>query len=264
MASPFEIASALETIEPGRFRGHIPDGWQQGRGAFGGLVLATLLRAIERSEPDRARVARTIIGDLAGPVAPGEIEIRVIPVRCGSNQTNARAELLQKGEVMALASAVLSTPRPRGMDLRPRATPPPFADTPVVPMAPPRTPVFTQHYDYRAVGGGPFGVRAEPWVDGWVREKIAPSVIDAPALVGLLDSFWPAFFSVTPVVRPMATVSFTAEIMCDPGALDPNAPLFYRSRTLCDHEGFQLETRDLFTATGDVVAMNQQTFAVLK
>jgi acyl-CoA thioesterase len=265
MLSPFEVASAVEVIGGGRFRGEVPDGWQQGRGAFGGLVLALLLRAMEKTETDRARVVRTLIGDIAGPVAPGEVEVRVFPLRRGSNQSNLRAELVQNGEIMALASAVLSTPRARGIDLRPRA--PEIAaarDVAVVPMGAPAAPVFTQHYEYRAMGGGPCGVSAEPAIDGWVRERIAPSAIDAPALWGLLDSFWPACFVTLPKVRPAATVSFTAEILCDPRALDPREPLRYRSRTICDHEGFQLETRELYDPSGDVVAMNQQTFAVLK
>jgi len=39
---------ALTTAAPagdGRFLWDVPDGWQQGRGAFGGIVLAALTRA---------------------------------------------------------------------------------------------------------------------------------------------------------------------------------------------------------------------------
>ncbi len=45
-SAEFGVASAVEPIRDGHFRATIPDGWQQGRGAFGGLVLGTLLRAI--------------------------------------------------------------------------------------------------------------------------------------------------------------------------------------------------------------------------
>jgi acyl-CoA thioesterase len=265
MPSPFELASAVTRVDTDRFRATIPDGWAQGRGAFGGLVLATMLRAIEASEADRTRVVRTLIGDLAGPVLAGDAEVRVVVARRGSNQTNVRAELAQGGEVLAHASAVLSTPRPRGIDARPRAAAHPGVnEVPAVPMGPPRTPVFTQHYEYRPVGGGPFGVRAEPTASGWVREIVAPDTVDAPALIALLDAWWPAFFSTTPAFRPVATVSFTAEILCDPRALDPRAPLFYAARTVAEHEGFQLEARELYDARGEIVAMNQQTFAVIK
>ena len=51
-------------------RVEIPDGWQQGRGAFGGLVLSTLLRAIEEAESDGARVTRTLTGDCAARSCP--------------------------------------------------------------------------------------------------------------------------------------------------------------------------------------------------
>ena len=61
----------------------------------------------------------------------------------------------------------------------------------------------------------------------------------------------------------MATVSFTAEFFADPSSLPPEEPLFHsgRMRTLVD--GFFLEERELW-AGGTLVAMNQQTFAVLR
>jgi hypothetical protein len=59
-------------------------------------------------------------------------------------------------------------------------------------------------------------------------------------------------------------VSFTAEIVADPAALDPREPFFYQARTVCEHDGFQLELRELYDARGAIVALNQQTFAILK
>ena len=264
-ASAFEAASAISAIDaiaPGRYRANVPDGWQQGRGAFGGLVLAILLRAMERQEADRARVVRTLTGDLAGPVLAGEAEVRAEIVRRGSNQSNARAELRQGSEVLAYATAVFSAPRPQGLALRPRiAVLPAFTGDPL-PMA--GAAIFTRHYEYRATGSAPFSGAAEPVVEGWVRLRDAPSAIDAALLLAFLDAFWPACFSTTTRPRPMATISFTAEILADPRALDPASPFFYKARTICDHDGFQLEMRELYDARGDVVAMNQQTFAVLK
>jgi len=64
--------------------------------------------------------------------------------------------------------------------------------------------------------------------------------------------------------RPIATVSFAAQITCDPAVLDPAAPFFYRARVINDHDGFELELRELFDARGAILAMNQQTFAILK
>lgn len=261
----FEAASAVRESERGLFRVDVPDGWQQGRGAFGGLVLAMLLRAIEESEPDRARAVRTLTGELAGPLLPGEALVTVDVVRRGSNQTNARAEIRQREELVAFAAAVLSTARPDAISgFRPRVAVPPVPDAPLPMGIAPGAPVFAQHFDYRPTGPLPWTGGPVPVVAGWVSFREPLRAIDAAALVALLDAHWPASFSMVAAPRPMATVSFTAEILCEPAALDARAPLFYEARTVCEHAGFQLEFRELYDARGDLVAANQQTFAVLK
>lgn len=263
----FERASRVERLgESQSFTVDVPDGWQQGRGAFGGLVLATLLRAIEACEPDKARAVRTLLGDLAGPVLPGSAEITVTTLRRGANQSNLRADLRQHGQILAFASAVLSTPRNVGIpNFRPRLGKPPAPETGLVlPPGAPGAPVFLRHFEQHVTGPLPWSRGKTAEAAGWIRLREAPSVVDAPLLVAYLDSYWPAFFTVADAPRPMATISFTAEIFCDPPTLDPNAPFFYRGRTIAEHEGFQLEERNLYDAEGVLVAANQQTFCVIK
>lgn len=268
MPSAFEIASAItEQADPRRFRCHVPDGWQQGRGAFGGLVLATLLRAIQRCEPDAARTVRTLIGDLCGPVVTGDADIEVAVMRRGANQSNIRAELRQNGEVLAHAAAVLSTARAPGLTSppRPRAESlPPLERTIEMPPGAPGAPVFTKHFQYKIASGLPFSGGAAPETSGYIRERESPAAIDAPMMMALLDAYWPAFFAAASAPRPIATVSFTAEIVTDLTKLDPRAPLFYRARTITEFEGFQPELRELFDAEGNLVALNHQTFCVIK
>jgi hypothetical protein len=262
----FTSASAIEELAPGRFRASVPDGWQQGRGAFGGLVLGMLLRAIERTavSADR-RSVRTLQGDLVGPVVPGPVEIRAELLRSGANQSNLRAELVQEGERVALASAVLSSPRVTALPgLLPSASPMPFEQAATVHMDAPGAPVFTQHFEYRTTGAAPWTGAPAPVVEGWVRPRVANPVVDAPLLIALLDAFWPAYFMTARAFRPIVTIAFAAQVTCEPEQPDPAAPLFYRARTVSDYAGFQLELRELFDARGAIVAMNQQTFAVLK
>lgn len=260
--SPFERATTLRPLGDGRFSVDVPDGWQQGRGAFGGLVLGTLLRAIEACEPDPLRRTRALVGDLVGPVQPGESEIVVTVLRRGSNQTNLRADLLQGGEVVAHANVVSSKPRPD--DLAIAVTPPARPDFRDVAALPDFDvgPRFARFYEYRNTGPIPFSAGAEAFASGFVREKDVPSRVDAPALVALLDVWWPAMFSLANRPRAGATVSFTAEILCDPSTIDPSTPLFVTCRAVAGHQGFIVEFRELWD--GDrLVAMNQQTFAVL-
>jgi hypothetical protein len=259
--SPFEVASRVTPLREHRYAARVPDGWQQGRGAFGGLVLGTLLRALEASEPEAARKTRTLMGELIGPVQPGDAEIAVSVLRRGSNQTNLRADLVQGGEVIAYASAVCSKARrfegiSRQSPARPR-----WQDVPPVPDTG-LAPAFARHFDFRNVGPVPFAGGADAGVAGFVRERVAPTAVDAPALVALLDVWWPSFFSVADRPRLGATVSFTAEILCDPSTIDAARPLFLTARAVGAYEGFVVECRELWDEDR-LVALNQQTFAVL-
>ncbi|MCU1282773.1 MAG: TesB-like acyl-CoA thioesterase 1 [bacterium] len=286
MSSDLAVASAVSEIAPGRYRATIPDAWQQGRGAFGGLVLAILLRAIEAgeaaaaatttagSEPARRRTTRTLAGDLCGPALPGPAEIVVRALRRGNNQSNLAAELTQEGVVVATATAVLSPARLATGDGRatppfsPPAAPPasaPWSEVAVSPIGPPLGPVFTQHYEYRPTSGGPTGFAAvgEPYAEGWIRERVTLAALDAPALVGRLDAWWPTLFAIDGALRPVATISFSAQMLADLASLPAAEPLRYRARMVALYEGFFVELRELWR--GDrVVALNQQTFAILR
>ncbi len=259
-----EQASSVTDRGGGRFVGEIPDGWQQGRGAFGGLVLATLLRAIERSEPDAARVTRSLSGDLCGPVLPGPVEIAVEVLRRGNNLSNLDARMIQGGEVQARASAVLGAPR---VDVRApaptRPDAPDWRELPDLGMGPPVAPVFTAHLEYRSVGARPFAEGEQGGPRGFVRLREPPARLDAPTMMALLDAWWPAIFAIEGRPRPVATVSFTAELLAAPAELAPDVPLFYTGRVVAVREGFFVEFRELWSE-GRLVALNQQTFAVLK
>jgi hypothetical protein len=276
----FAAASAITALSPTHYRAVIPDGWQQGRGAFGGLVLAILLRAIEHAEaaarPAVPRSARTLTGDLCGPVVPGAVDIVVRTLRRGKNQSNLSAELTQEGAVLATATAVLSPPRlsSAGADARalPAYAPPPppplstpWSAQPMSPIAPPIAPVFAQHYEYRPISGGPTGFAAtgDAFAEGWIRERAILPALDAPALIGRLDAWWPTLFALDGAPRPCATISFTGQILVDPATLSPDEPLRHRARLAALHDGFFVELRELWR--GDrIVALNQQTFAILR
>jgi hypothetical protein len=130
-------------------------------------------------------------------------------------------------------------------------------------LAHPIAPVFTQHFEYRSTGLLPFWGASEATAAGFVREKITPTRIDAPAVIGLLDAFWPAIFAVESQPRAVATLSFAAQVLTDLTTLDPALPLFHRAEVVALREGFFVEMRELWSNT-TLVAMNQQTFAILK
>lgn len=263
MPDSFDVASALEDAGGGAYAWTIPDRWQQGRGAFGGLVLGAMMRAMVRSEPDATRIPRALTGDLCGPALVGPARIVVRELRRGKNQSNLAATLEQNGALVAHATAMLGAERP----VRPTVTLPPdppevvpFDAVPTTPMK--GAPIFTQHYEYRPTSAEPYsgGERAE--VTGWVRERVLLERVSAAAMIARLDAHWPGTFTVETSPRPMATVAFMAELLRDPAELAPGKPLFYRGRVLAQGGGYFVELRELWDE-GVLLAANQQVFALL-
>lgn len=265
MSTEFDLGSQVEWLGEGRYGAQIPDGWQQGKGAFGGLVLATLLRAVERSEPEAERTLRSIAGEICAPVMVGAATIQVELLRRGAAVSYFDARLLQGGEVQARASVVLGAPRPVQSPMPARIAPPqpPWAQAPVIAIGPPMGPVFAQHFEYRPTGALPFVGGREAIAAGWVREKTARERFDACAMIGHLDAWWPAIYGVETMPRPCATVAFTAELLTDPATLPTDRPLFHTARVEALSEGYFVEVRELWSGS-TLVALNQQTFAILR
>jgi Thioesterase-like superfamily len=261
----FERASAVRPISPAAFQAEVPDGWQQGRGAFGGLVFGLLARAMEMHLDDQSRRLRTLSGDIAGPVLPGAARVEVEVLRRGQNQSNVQARLTQGGGVLAVAAAVFSASRPVELPSF-EVEPPEQADwdqISVVPVEPPFGPDFARAYEYRPTGPMPFAGGRDAETAGYVRERLKLGRRDAASMLALLDAWWPTLFSIDDKLRPMATISFVAELLVDPSRLDADERLFHTARMASLADGFFVELRELWS--GDTcVAMNQQTFAVLR
>jgi len=268
MSGAFRAASAVERRADGVYACRIPDGWQQGRGAFGGLVLGVLARAMDdvaRAHDGAPRTLRSLTGDLCGPALPGEGAVTVTTLRRGKGMTFLDARLEQPGGVVARASAAFAASRGTRT---PAVSPPapdarPWRDVPVFERLGTGAPDFTAHYEYRPTGPLPFAGSAVPACAGWVRERAHDGApLDTPAVLGLVDAWWPAVFSIEPAPRPMATVTFTFELLADASELPGDEPLQFASHAVVARDGLFVEFRELW-AGGRPVAFNQQTFAIL-
>ena len=282
MSVPFCEATRVRRVDDGLFEADVPDGWQQGRGAFGGLVFGILVRAACATEPDPVRVLRSFSSDIAGPVLPGAASVRVRVLRRGKTLTNLHAELEQAGDVVAVANLTLSGPRqveaPTPVIEAPADALRAWREVPVIPVAPPFGPVFAPHYEFRNVGPLPLSGSAQAVNAGFIREKPleqaatnlrsraeeprASTTLDAPAITALLDTYWPALFPIASRPFAMTTVSFASQYLYTAG-LSADEPLFFRSRALVQSEGYCVEFRELWSRER-LVALNQQTFAILR
>ena len=268
----FTAVTAIEPMEerhqghPGRFRLRVPDGWQQGRGAFGGLVLGALVRAMERCEVEPERTMRSLTGEIAGPVLPGEALVEVTEVRRGSGVSTWSAMLAQGGETLARATVVLGRSRPVEHAWAPEPPPElarPWNEVEVARLGPPLAPTFTRFMEYRVTGALPLS-GTEAVAAGWLRFRRPPEVLSAPEIVALADAWWPATFAIERTPRPVATVAFTLQHLVPQASLPPDRPLYHRARTVAAHEGFLVEFRELWTERGELAALNQQTIVCIR
>lgn len=247
-----------------RFVAAVPDGWQQGRGAFGGVSVGLLVRACEAS--GEGRPLRSLTAELVGPVQVGPVEITTEVLRAGSGVTTVAARLVQAGEVQGHAVAVFGKHRTDdgagwGGLVAPAGAP--WRDVPVIPIAAPFGPTFAQHFEFRSTGPLPFS-STEAGGAGWVRPHVAPPAYDAALVAAMIDTWWPTVFGKMSAPRPIGTLAYMLQMACDPAALAVDEPLRFESRLLGAHGGYTLEQRALFDAKGSLVAVNQQTIAIIR
>lgn len=247
----------------------VPAGWRQGRGAFGGVTVGASVRAIEQRVADPRRRVRSVTAELMAPVEAGPAELAVDVLRGGSSVTVARAALLQAGETRVHAVAVLAAARPAAADLAwcdlVAPVSPPWREIAPLPMPRGVAPEFTQHFEYRLVEGtmGAGVATGAARVVGWVRPSAPSRLRDAGYIAALADAWYPAVFVRWRAMRPIGTIAYTLDIVGDLAGLDPDAPLLYRGTVPVCGDGYFLETRELWGEDGRLVAINQQTLAII-
>lgn len=243
----------------------VDDGWQQGRGAFGGLVMGAQLKAMEACAGD-GRVLRSLTAELPSPTLPGAAELHVELLRAGSNQSTMAARLVQQGEVKAHSVAVFGKPRENVGDDFVAIEPPvirPYDETPMWPTGE-SGPSFAQFYEYRFDSPMPFSSNPEASAQGWIRYRPDRQSADIAWLVGMADAWWPSIFVRLPAPRPMATISFMMQPASAFGSVRPGEPLIHRAKTLSLHEGWIIEHRELWSSELGLVAIAQESFVIIK
>ena len=267
------------TEDPARFVLEVPDGFQQGRGAWGGLATGAMTAAALLVDPSPELAVRSLSAQLVAPVLVGRAHLAVEELR-RSSSTNTLAVRLQDddGGLLAHGVVVLGTAR-RGSDLPDgpawlSVTPPAAlaegpAGVPVVPIGPPLAPDFTAHLEFRPVLGLPYSGAASDLTEGWIRPRGPQGQADAALVAALADAWWVSVIVALDRPRPAATVGFTLDLPGDPHALPRTVdgglqPLYHRGRSVAARDGFTVEVRELWTGEGQLVSWNTQTVAIIK
>lgn len=247
----------------------VPDGWQQGRGAFGGLVMAALVRAMEMAVAEEAEMPlRTVTATLCGATTPGASTIEVAFLRLGSGTITVEARIVQDGELRTHVVGLFGKDREVGELANWNTLEAPevtwHEEIPIARMQPPLAPVFTQHVNFQPITGFPYSGADTMEALGWVRMKHPGKDRGAAYIAAHADAWWPTAMTTIDTFRPMATVTYTLQLFeaFDTGNLD--APMIHSARSTSCQGGFFAETRELWGADGRLLAINQQTFCIIK
>lgn len=259
---------ALEDVASAQgMRWVVADGWQQGRGAWGGLVVAAVVRAAQAAEASAGspgRCVRSVTAQIVAPVVTGEAKVSVQQVRRGSSTSTWTVDVDCAGSTAVSAAVVFGDDRTgEPIPGKPRTAPqaPSWNNVAEVDLPPSVAPAFLQHLRIWPVSGMPYSGEDEDIVM-WLSYRTG--LFDAASLLAIVDGPWP-----TPLVRvreprPMATLSFLATLLVDPQSIDPDAPLLFRAQLLGEMAGYATERRELWTADGRLAVENLQLIAVIR
>lgn len=264
----FAASCALERTDEASFQWFVPEGWLQGRGAWGGLVVAAHVNAAEAEQQlvDPSRRIRNVSTHLFGPLPPGDATVTTTCLRAGSAMTTWQVSIVgSDGNLASQAVVIAGTPRPVDDRWGTAQMPdlPNWEGLPSAPVRPPIGPEFGAHFDYRPVAGIP-GAQDEPKALGWLSPAGEWSRWTAGTALGIVDAWWPASYVSMAAVRPMGTVSFSAHLLVDPATVPTDEPLAYEAWVSATDDGFTSETRRLWSSDGRLVVENHQAIVVIK
>lgn len=274
-----ELLRPHPTAVAGTFVLEVPDGLQQGRGAWGGVASGAMTAAAQLVDPRPDLSVRSVSAQLVAPVPVGPARVVVEELRRGSATNTLAARVLDDaGRLLAHGVVVLGGPRqgqemPDGPAWLTVAPPPALAAGPDAVAAsevePPLAPAFTRHLEFRPVEGLLFSGEQSDQTSGWIRPREPVAWVDASVVVALADAWWITAMVRMPRPRPAATIGFSVELAGDPAAVGRAADgrmeaLFHRGRTISARDGYVVEVRELWTRWGTLLSWNTQTVAVIK
>jgi acyl-CoA thioesterase len=262
----FASATRLLPIGPRTYRTAVDASWVQGRGIYGGIAAAILVRALEAEASKGQRVVR-ITTSFCAPLAAGPCCVEVDVVRAGRNVATMRASLWNDGASTPATTCLATLARPRepsGLRYRglvmPEVLPPEALEDGPEELY---VPVFAERFSLRqCVGPVPFSGKDSARVGGWcrLREDVP---VDTALVVAILDAWPPAAVARATSKCAVASLEMSVHILEPLPRPAPDAWLFYDATSDHAEHGLADERAVLFDRTGTAIATAHQLVALL-
>lgn len=253
---------------------HVPEGWRNGRGVWGGLVSGQVVTAASHEVPAEW-APRSLTIAMMAPVPAGPVQCAVTDLKRGSAVRVRRVTLTSmEGEQLTAATVVFGAPRlPTNASAFDAGAPmvAPQADIQRVAIGPPLAPEFVGQLSFRPSVGFPYSATAGRFTAGWIgpvsglSDPLTPAVIAAYA-----DAWWVACLAaldgsdLSDGPPPVATVDFSLTFPQDPppGAMVDDQGLWHVGEIVAGEGGYITEVRRLYDASGRLLALNNQVVAI--
>jgi hypothetical protein len=256
-----------------RYEGAFDASWNQGPGAFGGLLAATLGQCLEDFLPGRSLRALSL--HLAAPAVPGPLVVLCRLERRGTRMAFASARILSGADdrVVVLATATLASDRVsdavRQTDFdRVKAPELPPVGSMADPGTGPGVPAFTEHFEFRFAVGLPFAGQTLAYSAGWLRPRHRAEGLSTALALACLDC-WPlAVLTTFDRPRPASSVAIHFQLFPPLPHTAPIGPggAWLRADVRSDlaREGVSDQVNGLWTADGQLIGRSHQLVAVLR
>jgi hypothetical protein len=256
--STFDKATAVERDGSGRFVAHVDPAWDGPGAPLGGVVMATVLRAMTAELAAADLAPRSVTAHFSRPLVHDLVEIQVETLRRGRRLATVQAHAVQQGRLRCAVLAAFGQPFPTvaTWEAEPPAAPPP-AEAAEVDLSAGPAPPHGQHLRFRPVFGPPPLLGGDQALAGGWLELRQSRPVDALALCLFADAWWPAAWGRLrePVITP--TVELTVHFRQGLGEL-PSGPVLARFASRVSREGYWDEDGELWSGDRHLLAQSRQ------
>lgn len=254
MTALHSVIAGLERREDA-WHGTVPDGWLQGRTAYGGLSSALALHAAMASDSDLPPLRSALVAFI-GPLS-GPITIRAQRLRRGRNAAFVQADVTSEAGLGLRATFVFMAAVESRLDHRTGVAPAaalPGPDATIL-RGHPAIP-FTQNFEIVDVPGTAPG----EWLR-WMRLKERGHVHPMIELIAIADGLPPAALKLLGGPAPVSSMTWQLNLLGDAPATQDG---WWLLRAATDHAraGTSSQAMGIWSADGTPIAEQMQSVAV--
>ena len=257
MTALAEVIAAMQRDDEGGWRASVPDGWLQGRTAYGGFSTALALHVARDAEPDLPPLRSAQVAFI-GPLS-GTVRLSATRLRRGRNAAWMQVDIIGEAGLGLRATFVFMAAIDSRIDHRVASAPDferpvdgerTFSAVPGV--------SFTHHFDFldcRDARAGP----AE-WLR-WVRLRERDGLHPEVALACVADCLPPAALKLVGAPAPVSSMTWQLDLL-GPVPDNPDGWWLLRAATDHAHAGGSSQAMAIWDGDRNPVAEQRQSVAL--